>query len=345
MSKRIVNRNDSVQVVEDFLVHKERVKKVTASTLRTYRHTMGKLVEWLDGRPLVSVSWEDLDDFCHRQVRAGDGSGGLKEPAANTARREVATVRSLWKYLVLVRDDVAVSKSSRQVMDMRADGISVAKPKPVPDELWLPFWSSDLPPDDRMWLGLGYFCGFRRMEIVMIRPEEVDPVRGVFDFERKGSEDSPHKRHTFRYRELIEEDLKPYVPWVGPFDEWMDLVAWAAKRRRGEVFLSPYTEGEQVTVRRSVKRWVPLEKDFTTLNRRLRQLQRAAGLPSNAFTLHQLRHSAATNLYMAGTELLRIKELMNHSKIDMTARYADVARDRSEIRRRNEALRRERQAE
>lgn len=50
-----------------------------------------------------------------------------------------------------------------------------------------------------------------------------------------------------------------------------------------------------------------------------------ARIPTRLIGWHALRHSFASQLAMAGVPILTIKELMGHSTIQMTMRYAHLA--------------------
>jgi site-specific recombinase XerD len=108
------------------------------------------------------------------------------------------------------------------------------------------------------------------------------------------------------------------------------------------------------------ERWVPVDEDACTIFRRILSLRslvtsarpeassrilllqkngrpmtyyvmrerliaavRQAGCSTHA-TLHRLRHSYATTMLRAGASLPAVKELLGHSKIEMTMRYVEV---------------------
>jgi integrase len=87
------------------------------------------------------------------------------------------------------------------------------------------------------------------------------------------------------------------------------LRSWKEQSDTEYVFASPVTR-----------------KRFDNIKRSWEALRARAGLPN--FWFHDLRHTFASNLVMAGQDLYVIKELLGHSTIQMTERYAHLAPDR-----------------
>lgn len=75
--------------------------------------------------------------------------------------------------------------------------------------------------------------------------------------------------------------------------------------------------------------WLFAKMDGNRLTRILLPFQRArekVGLEN--FTIHDLRHTFASWLVMSGVELIRVRDLLGHTTIAMTERYAHLATDR-----------------
>lgn len=279
------------EVVAEYLTWAEVRARLSPRTLRTYRTTLDAYLKWLGERPLSDIKFDDVEDFGNRHRRG-------RPPAAATARKDIVCVRQLHEWAH--ERDLPIRRVSRA----RAPKVIDRNPKPIDDDIWLALWTSPIPTVDRLWLGLGYFCGLRRIEIVTIGAEAIDFDRGHMSFVRKGGSTQP-----IEYVEMIDvvADSLPHLAESGR--EFIGVLHEYARDRVDDEFLYPDATGNP-------------ELDGNRLNKRLyRHLCPVADIPSESVTPHRLRHSCATNLLRAGVEPHFIMDALSHADIGTTMRY------------------------
>jgi integrase/recombinase XerD len=151
----------------------------------------------------------------------------------------------------------------------------------------------------RVLLSLGYGCGLRAGEVVRLKVKHIDSAQKIIRVEQsKGRKD----RHVM----LSPETLDLLRQW------------WKARPSRQDAQTPPQerwlfpgrTAGRPMTPRQ--------------LSRLFHEAADAAGI-KKGITLHALRHSFATHLLEAGTDIRVIQALLGHDKLDTTARYTRVA--------------------
>lgn len=274
------------QAVVRYLTWCRDTRNRSPQTLRSYTSTLQAYVDWLSGRGLDGPDRGELEDFIARD-RIRKGRPRIGSPA--TRKREVACLRGFYRWATVEglvdRDPTA---------NLHGPKVQQRNPNPIDDDRWVALWTSDLCDSDRVALGLGFFCGLRKAEIMSLQGRQVSATR-IRDFVRKGG----------------GEDTLPWAEMLGVYED-----------RLPELVVDPYLFTEALNRCRRADRdpllgWSnlgPLE-----FNRRIDKL--CTRLELKRFTPHQLRHSCATNLLRAGVPLHLVASLMNHSNTTITMRY------------------------
>ena len=146
----------------------------------------------------------------------------------------------------------------------------------------------------RLILGLLYGCGLRSYELCDLRCSDID-------FERKTVFVRKKKGRTDRYlplNDMLARGLKKYLANEHPIDY---------------LFYSQVSsDGAQHPITPSAIQWI-IKESRSKINTKKK------------FTAHTLRHSFATHLLEDGMNILTIKELLGHSRIETTMIYLQIA--------------------
>lgn len=142
----------------------------------------------------------------------------------------------------------------------------------------------------RTMLMLAYGAGLRVSEVVGLRVEDIDSQRMVI----RVREGKGRKERLVMLSPVLLEALRRYWRWARP-REWL-------------------FPGQDPNRPLSVR----------SLQKVCERARRVAGLQKRV-TVHALRHSFATHLLEAGTDLRLIQELLGHRSLKTTAIYTHVA--------------------
>lgn len=258
----------------------------------------------LRGHSDEEVNWSTVT-VEHVEEFAAFTSPGGRKPSASGYRIRVAALRLLFEYL-----------SRRGVLDANpAKGVTAPRgprrnPRPITDAHWLKVWTSDLGVEERLVVGLGYFCGLRRHEIALLRVEHVDAGRGVVRwFDRKGGKEGGE----VYYGTIIDRMVSAGLPVFGSDPTLFRSVLAAQVERRAE-WGEDRLLGSLAHVEGST--------DAQPVNRMVEGVQRRLAI-AKPFTPHQLRHSFATNCVRIGMPIQVLADQMSHAEISTTLRYVD----------------------
>ena len=169
------------------------------------------------------------------------------------------------------------------------------KPKRLPvvlsQEEVLRFLGAVQPSLSRMALATAYASGLRVSEVAALRVHEIDSARMLIHVVGKGD-----KERVVPLSQVLLDALRAY---------------WR-KRRPAKPWLFPgRTAGKPIGVK--------------TIQAACVRARKAAGL-SKRVTAHSMRHSFATHLLEAGTDLRTVQALLGHAHISTTTIYTHVQR-------------------
>lgn len=300
--------DDNVSLLREYLSWMTDERRCSSLTAYQYAAKLQKLLEFLGDRPLALADGAMLRSWLHRPRRGG------KPAAAATLAGDLAVLKSFFGYLHaaerIPRDPTILLPTPK---------VTNTQPKAIADDVWQRVWSSRLHYTERVFLGLGFYCGLRRMEIVDLRPSHFVGLQ-IRGFVRKGGGED-----TFDvpaavgvYADFLPHLLPDPETFLGDLRHLLTL-------RRQRAYLLPWGE--------DVEHWVaPLRSHAQPqgrtnpdqLNKRLARILVRAGLSADTFTPHALRHSFVTNLLRAGVPLHLVSTLANHRNIQTTMRYVKV---------------------
>lgn len=306
----ISDRN--ARLVREYLSWLKNQKRARGVTLYNYASALEKYLADIGDTPLEDVSTQRMEAWMQRP-RAGRAHGTVG--SASTLQKEVAILRAAYKYL-----HAAGRISRNPTLLLVAPKVHNRQPKAIPDELWSRVWGCTALSDDaRVVLGLGFFGGLRRREIMAVGPHHFFPAaEKLVAFMRKGGDED-----ALPYGELLsvfEEQLPHLIP--GGREGFIEPLHRMIDERRGRSHLIPWADKSPTTDWAAhVHEVAEGMADPHRLYKRMPKWLALAGVPRNAFTPHALRHSFATNLLRAGLPLPMVSNLANHTSVQVTMRY------------------------
>ena len=320
-----VQRN--AEMARDYLEWQKRRNRAR-ETMFIYTDVVQKFLQWIGDTPLAAVPIGTVEAFIERprlRRRPDHARGQLLIGAPATRKRDVTIIRTLYRYLT---DRGHISHNPALLLT--SPTVHNIQPKAIPDETWVAVWhSTKLDDAERLVLGLGYFCGLRRAEIVNLSPANVDlDGQKLTGFVRKGG-----LTDTFPLGSALQltAERLPRLLGSGP-DSLLEPLSRLVTGREGLPYLLPWgdTLGRDNDSRLRGQRkdsypagWCPPN----TVNKHLHRILKRAGLPPAIFTPHSLRHSAISNWLRMGLPLHQVSRLAAHSDISTTMRYVHVDAD------------------
>lgn len=260
-------------------------------TLDGYSRDLACFLATVKDAPLGVDGLKELDIHDFRKFLSKQSSRNLNK---TSLCRELSAVKNFFKWLerkkILKNPALSIISSPKRAkvlpkaLDEEDSFNLLNKIANLENETWQGL-------RDRAILTLLYGCGLRISEALSLNIGNISAHSEFLRVKGKGN----------------KERIVPLLPII-----WQYIDAYLAecpyKLNVGEpLFLG--ARGERISPR--------------IIQRQLQKLRLSLGLPDTV-TPHALRHSFATQLLAAGTDLRSIQELLGHASLSTTQRYTDV---------------------
>lgn len=286
------------QIINRFQNWLKEERRYSLHTLDAYSRDLAVFFEFLNSNLQRLPDLSDLKSIDVRGFRAFLSDRAAHNIEKSSIARELSTLRTFFRWLninhILTNPAISVIRSPRRAK-------TLPKALDLSDTLKLLKTAAlkNYPRDE--WQGLRdtavytilYGCGLRISEALSLNVGDINHN----DFLRiKGK---GNKERIVPLLPLVKENIDAY------------LSACPYRPKNGEpLFLG--ARGERLSSR--------------IIQRALEKLRYELNLP-DTLTPHALRHSYATHLLAAGTDLRSIQELLGHASLNTTQRYTDVQID------------------
>lgn len=280
---------------EEFLTHLAIEKGRSANTLSAYRLDLSRYVEFLDGRPVVSVTAETVSAFHDALVERG--------LARSSVNRTMTAVRGLHRFLFA--EGVAPHDPTA---DIEPSKLPKGLPKALSEDEITALIDAPRTDDafgfrDRSLLELLYGTGMRISECVGLSLDDIDLDAALVRVTGKGN-----KQRLVPLGRLAEAALRE---WMAPGGR-SELAPETWKTRSDQMAVYLNHRGGRLS-RQGI--WGVVRKHGLT-----------AGI-ADKLTPHVLRHSCATHMLDHGADIRTVQELLGHASISTTQLYTKVSTD------------------
>ncbi|MFE6994914.1 tyrosine-type recombinase/integrase [Microbacterium sp. NPDC057659] len=284
------------EAVEAFVVHLERVRRLSPATVRAYRSDLGDLGGIAGDRELADIDLELLREWLWRATQRGD--------ARTTLARRAAAARSFFRW-AKDEDRIAADPSLRLVTPKLARTLPVVASKDGMRELLDAEKDAAAQGDpvalrDHAILELLYGSGMRVSELCGLDVDDLDMERGTARVLGKGA-----KERVVPYGAPARDAAAAYLTRARP--------ALLARTETPTPALLLGSRGGRIGPR-------------TVYALVARVLAPIVG--AETVGPHALRHTAATHLLDGGADLRAVQEILGHASLGTTQIYTHVSAER-----------------
>jgi len=284
--------NNGTETLKEFLNYIQFERGYSAHTVTAYQHDLEQFLNFI--YQYDSILLKDFGKIDRQAIRHFLGKEYEKGNSAKTVARRLASVKSLFNYLVqaeAIRDNPAIHIKTPKVEKKIPTFVQENK---IEDLMKMPDAGTLIGKRDRAILELFYATGIRLNELAGLNIGSVNPQEKLLRVLGKGN-----KERIVPFGKPAKNALESYL------------------KKRGESWISPQEtplftgRGEKRIARRTIQQRVNI------------YLKEILGGRTGA-SPHTLRHTFGTHLLENDADIRSIQELLGHSSISSTQIYTKV---------------------
>lgn len=289
-------KHKNKQIILDFLLHQQTIKKLSPFTLKSYNIDLGQFIQYLNKQG-QRLSILDLNrDTIRNYLVTLD----KKNYSSKTIARKVASLKSLFKFLNqqnIISDnpcaDIKVPKVTKRLPHLLSQ-------KEILKLMSLPDYKSFNGIRDLLVLELFYSTGIRISELVRIKLNDINLNSATIHITGKGNKD-----RIVIVGERATNVLKKYLKFLN--------IKLVSKNR----YLFQSLQKNKINKHISIR---------TVYNIVVRYLRIVSD--DEKLSPHSLRHSFATHLIENGADIIAVKKLLGHNSISSTQIYTHLQQEK-----------------
>jgi tyrosine recombinase XerC len=284
--------NNGTETLKEFLNYIQYERGYSEHTVTAYQHDLEQFLNFI--YQYDSILLKDFGKIDRQAIRHFLGKEYEKGNSAKTVARRLASVKSLFNYLVqaeAIRDNPAIHIKTPKVEKKIPTFVQENK---IEDLMKMPDAGTLIGKRDRAILELFYATGIRLNELAGLNIGSVNPQEKLLRVLGKGN-----KERIVPFGKPAKNALESYL------------------NKRGESWVSPQEtplftgRGEKRIARRTIQQRVNI------------YLKAVLGGRTGA-SPHTLRHTFGTHLLENDADIRSIQELLGHSSISSTQIYTKV---------------------
>jgi len=281
--------------IMDFALFLASTMQKSKHTVSAYQNDIYDFIISLSSSLKRNIDLNDLENIELKHIRMWQGSRGKSGTQARSNARSISSVRMFFKYL---NENNIITNSI--IFNIKKPKLPQLLPKAIATQDVLTLIKEVGQLSNQEWQGkrdialllLIFSCGLRISEALSLTLSDIKNGSNILYIRGKGG-----KQRIVPLMEVVFKAINDYLAII-PFS---------------------VTSSDALFVSNTGKKYYP-----RTVQKKIQSARKIASL-SDTITPHVLRHSCATSLLDSSGDIVKIKNLLGHSKLSTTQLYTKIS--------------------